>query len=40
LGCDNIGLCDKKKVTMNMCLVLNGYRDRALCIYKSKKKNT
>jgi len=39
LGGDTIGLCDKK-VNMNMCLILNVYRDRAYCIYEYKKKNT
>jgi hypothetical protein len=24
----------RKKVHVNMCLILNGYRDRAVCIYK------
>jgi len=27
---DSIGHCQKKKVYMNMCLILNGYRDRAV----------
>jgi hypothetical protein len=33
LGGDSIGHCEKK-VNMNMCLILNGYRDRAVGIYK------
>jgi hypothetical protein len=35
LGGDSIGHCEKK-VHMNMCLLLNGYRDRAVWIYKYK----
>ena len=30
LGGDRIGHCEKKKVNMNMCLILNGYRDGAV----------
>ena len=30
LGGDSVGHCERKKVYMNMCLVLNGYRDRAV----------
>ena len=26
----SVGHCERKKVHMNMCLVLNGYRDRAV----------
>jgi hypothetical protein len=29
LGDDSVGNCDKK-VHVNMCLILNGYRDRAV----------
>jgi len=28
-GGDGIGHCEKKEVHMNLCLILNGYRDRA-----------
>jgi hypothetical protein len=27
-------IIERKKVHMNMCLILNGYRDRAVWIYK------
>jgi hypothetical protein len=30
LGGDNVGDCERKKVYMNMCLIVNGYRDRAV----------
>jgi hypothetical protein len=30
---DSIGHCEKK-VHMNMCVILNGYRDRAVLFYK------
>ena len=30
LGGDSIGHCEKKKVYLNMCLILNCYRDRAV----------
>ena len=32
LGDDNIKHCEGKKVSMNMCLILIGYRDRVLVI--------
>jgi hypothetical protein len=28
----NISFCEEKKVNINMCLILNSYRDRALSI--------
>jgi hypothetical protein len=31
LGGDGIGHCEKT-VSINICLILNGYRDRAVCI--------
>jgi len=37
LGGESIGLCDKI-VSMNMCLILNGYRDGVHCNHKYKKK--
>ena len=30
LGGDSIGQCEEKNVHMNMCLILNGYPDRAV----------
>jgi hypothetical protein len=47
LRSDGIGHC-KKKVCMYMCVILNGYRDGAVLIYKykiivhgnKKRKNT
>jgi hypothetical protein len=30
LGGDSIGHCEKKKSHMNNCVILNGYRDRAV----------
>jgi hypothetical protein len=30
LGSDNIRHCEKENVRMSMCLILNGYRDRAV----------
>jgi hypothetical protein len=30
LGGDIIGHCEEEKVHMNLCLILNGYRDKAL----------
>jgi len=29
-GVDNIGHCERKKVCMNMCQILNSFRDRAV----------
>jgi hypothetical protein len=34
-GGDTINHCDKK-VHINVCLIVNGYRDTAVRIYKSK----
>jgi len=31
---DSIGHCVIKKVHTNMCLIVNGYRDTAVWIYK------
>jgi hypothetical protein len=36
LGGGSNGHC-AKKVYMNMYLILNGYRDRAVCMYKYKR---
>jgi hypothetical protein len=36
LGGDSIGHCDKKKVYMNLCLIVNCYWDKAVWIYKYK----
>ena len=30
LGGDSIGHCERKKAHMNTCLIVNGYRDRAV----------
>ena len=32
----SINYCEKKKVHINMCLILNGYQDRIVWIYKNK----
>jgi hypothetical protein len=34
---DNIGHCEKTKVQMNRCPVLNVYRDAVVGIYKIQK---
>jgi len=34
-GGDNTGHCDKKS-SHEHCLIVNGYRDTAVCIYKQK----
>jgi hypothetical protein len=34
LGGDSIGHCEKKYVRMNVYLILNGYRNRAVSMYK------
>jgi hypothetical protein len=31
-----MGPCEKKKVYINMCLILNGYRERNVWNYKYK----
>jgi len=36
LGGDNTGHCDKSSYTYENCLILNGYRYTAVCIYKHK----
>jgi hypothetical protein len=32
VGNDSIGYSEKKKGRISMCLILNGYRDRAVCV--------
>jgi len=34
----SINDCDKKSIHMNMCLILNGYQDRIVWIYKYKNR--
>jgi len=36
LGGDSIDHCDKK-VNVNKCLIMNGYRDTAVLFYKYKR---
>ena len=35
LGRDDMGYCEKKNY-MNVCLILNGYRGRAVSVFKYK----
>jgi hypothetical protein len=36
LGDDIIGHCEKKQVPLNMCLILNDYRDKSILNFQTQ----